>query len=456
MCPAIFAMNTLHFNRPRLRWILALLASGATLLAATEPSPAEILREIRELRARLAVLETMVQDQTGETPAVVPALAPVAATPAPAAPLPHPAEMVSVAKPRISIYGYLKADAFYESRDTYVDALPFWVLADSATGDNTDGEFGLTAKETRLGIKIDGGDTLGGHVRGQYEFDFYGNLGLNSHHAYSPRTRHAFVEWTSGDWSVLAGQTWETYLITFPKTVNFTAYNLMGQLGMRRAQLRATRRIELGDGRRVVGKFAVAEPLGGVHGADLDGDGQDDAANSGMPALEYNLEYQSPRLKAAVSGFYGREHVGAMGGFGPRDFDSWAVIAGGEIPLGAQFKLRGSVWTGTNLDSAWGGIGQGINLGLNETIDATGGWAQLGWALRPDLNFNLGYSWDNPDDGALNAGQRTLNESLLLNGFWTLGDNLTLGLEWMQLRTGYKGKDTATAQRVQSMVKLGF
>ncbi|WP_221030755.1 hypothetical protein [Actomonas aquatica] len=460
-------VNSILHHLSRCLRILVMLPLGVVgLRAAEEPSTAEILQEIRALRARLGALEALVEQRVADDGAApvasdVPSLAPVAATPRPVAPAQPaaamPAPMVRApAAPRVALYGYVKADAFYETRDTYVDALPFWACADDATHNNGDGEFGLTAKESRFGAKIDGGDVLGGHLRGQFEFDFYGDLGLSGHHAYTPRTRHALVEWKGGDWSVLAGQTWETYLVTFPQTVNFTAYNFQGQLGLRRSQVRVTRRMELGDERRVTAKFALAEPLGGVHGADLDGDHQDDAADADMPVLEYNLEYQSPALRAAVAGFYGREHLGPIGGFGARDFDAWAVIAGGEIPLGASFTLRGSVWTGTNLDSAWGGIGQGINLGRSETIDATGGWAQLGWAVAPDVSLNFGYSWDNPDDNALNAGQRTLNESLLVNGFWNVGSNLTLGLELMQLRTGYKGAATATAERVQSMVKFGF
>lgn len=422
-----------------------------TLLAADEPTTAELLAEIRELRSRLGQLERLVEDRIEQPSATAPA-----ARPAPAPPPPAPV----AAKPKgpidLSFYGFVKVDAFYDSRDTFTDAIPFWTVQENAAGSNTTGEFGLTAKESRLGVKIGGPDYAGGELRGQFEFDFYGSTALNNHHAYSPRSRHAFLAWSNGDWEVLAGKTWESYVIAFPTTINFAYYNLQGQLGLRKAQIRVTRTVKLGEDSHFRTRLAIAEPLCGLSGGDNDGDLQDDAADSGLPFFEYNLEYRTGKLRVAAAGFYGREHIDRTLSTEAMDFDAWAVILGGEIPLGDALSLKGTIWSGSNLDSAWGGIGQGINLVTGETIDATGGWVQLGWKASPTWSFNLGYSIDNPDDDQLLTGQRTSNETALVNGFFQMNSNLTLGLELLRLETRYKDQKTATATRVQSMVKYHF
>lgn len=439
---------------------LALFATTAAIASSSPPEPTrtELLAEIQFLRNRLATLEAsviaLISDPASSAHPTLPATSStpnaVASIAAVAAPATHPKEQL------LSFYGYLKIDGFYESQDTYTDAIPFWVCPDMPNGQNSDGEFGITAKESRFGVKIKGPQLGDGVLRGQLEFDFYGNTALNSHHAYSPRTRHAYVEWQSPTWTLLAGETWETFLITFPKTVNFASYNMQGQLGLRRTQMRISRKLELGDGQLNL-HLALAEPLAGVHGADLDGDQQDDGADAEMPFVEAKITYQQGKILLGFSGFYGQEELAMNGPASARTYDAWALILGGTVPLYRdQLSLRGSLWTGSNVDSAWGGIGQGINLVQSRTIDATGGWVQVNWAPSSKLEFNIGLSRDDPRDSHLEANQRTFNESALLNTFYHFNPNLTVGLEWLYLRTGYKASTTAGSQRVQSMVKYNF
>jgi hypothetical protein len=442
-------------NRCRPFVISGAILLGCLNLRAAEtavPSRDEVLAEIRLLRDRLATLEAAVLNLPAEVddPTPVPAPPP----PTPRRP-PTPPEAQSQKEPIVTFYGFVKVDAFYESQDTHTDAIPFWVSRDLPHGRNGGGEFGLTAKESRFGMKVQGPALADGRLGGVFEFDFYGNLALSGRHAYTPRSRHAFVEWKSPGWSYLAGKTWETYLITFPKNVNFSAYNMQGQLGMRRTQVRVSREVPAGEGTFGL-HFALAEPLAGVHGADLDGDLRDDAAEADLPFIEWKTTYRQGRALVGLAGFFGREELAAAEGAAADNYDAWAVILGGELPLGPALTLRGTLWTGTNLDSAWGAIGQGLNLVQRRSIDASGGWAQLGWVLSPAFDLNLGVSRDDPRDRHLEDGQRTRNESLLLNGFYRLDEHLILGLEWLYLRTGYKGAPTATSHRLQSTVKYTF
>lgn len=436
--------------------VLALPALAFTQALPAEPSNAELLAEIQALRARLVELENRILEEPAKeraAPAVAPQSAPKSEGVAvnPPAKLPEKSSSITY-----DFYGYVKVDASYQTQNTNLAEIPFWVLPEMTSPSNADGQTNFTAKESRLGVNITGPAYAGGVVKAKFEADFYGNFALNNHHAYQPRTRHIYTEWSNGKWSVLAGKTWETYLSVFPQTVNFTAYNLQGQLGLRRAQIRVTRALEIGDDQMLTLKLALSEPLGQLHGGDLDVDGIDDGAESGLPNFEYNLEYKRPGLRLALSGFAGRESLDTtptvMGG----DYDSWALILGGEWELHRVLSLRGSIWTGSNLDSAWGGVNQGINVIQGRSIDGSGGWVQLGWKAMPDLSLNIGYGIDDPEDSMLETGQRTYNESITLNGLYKLNNNLTLGLEFMHLRTGYRRQTTESAQRVQGAVKYAF
>jgi len=442
-------MNRIQTLRTTGWFLAALLLPG--VLGAAEPTREELLNEIVALRERLASLEAIVLAEPAEPVPEAPVASPPSAPAAPPQPAPEP---VKPAAPILKFYGFAKIDAVYETADTFVDGIAFWVQPQGGAN-NSDGDFSLSAKETRFGVDIRGPELGDGTLGGKLEFDFYGNLALSNRHAYTPRSRHAYVQWASDDWTLLAGETWETYLVAFPKSVNFAYYNLQGQLGLRRTQLRVSRQFEVGNG-EFGAHFALADPLGGLHGADLDGDGQDDGADADMPHLQTKLQYRGDWGDIAIAGFYGREHAVCILSGQPKNFDTWGVVVGGQVKLGASLSLRGTIWTGTNLDSAWGGIGQGINQGLSRTIDAQGGWIQLGWAATDALSLNIGFSRDDPQDDDLSTGQRSFNETAVINGFYKVGPHLTLGLELLGLRTGYKDMDTATSKRVQSSVKYTF
>jgi predicted porin len=432
------------------RWLgFMMLGFGAvgSICAADADDRASLQAEVQFLRTRLAALEARVSERF----------------PGPAEPSPLPARAVqpvaaveSSTRPTVRLYGYVKVDAFYESADLFTDAIPFWVNPALAGGLASGGELGFSAKESRLGIDLQGPLLGGGHLHGQLEFDFFGNTAVSSHHAYTPRTRQAWVEWHSADWSVRAGEMWETYLITFPQTVNFASYNFQGQLGLRRTQLRLERQWRPTVETAWNAQLAFAEPLGGIHGADLDGNGQDDGANAELPVIEAKLSRQHGKLKVGLSGFYGQERLTLPGAGSSTRFDSWAVMLGGEVPLTASLSARGVIWRGTNLDSAWGGIGQGINLGLERTIDGGGGWVQLAYAVSPQLFAQVGYSIDDPANDDLSAGQRSYNQTVLINGFYQFNETLNLGLEYLRLCTGMKGQSAATADRVQTSIKYKF
>lgn len=425
------------------------------LFAASDEEVAELRELVMQLAAEVQSLKDQLAEKEASRDVTVPPLtqreSPITT------PVDKPAVAGVSSKYGLSFYGYFKLDAMYDTGLTSHQEIPFWVRPDTGTNN---GSFEMTAKETRLGMNFAGPTVRNGEVSGQLEMDFYGNINtptnLGSNHGFQLRTRHAYLNWDFGDWSVLAGKTWEPYLIEIPQTLNFGYYNFMGQLGLRKTQLRFTKKagpLEL------VG--ALTAPVGGTTGADIDGDLQDDAVDSGKPAIAGKILYKTPVFTDQPASFglsfvHGEERIDIPVVGSPDDYSAWAVTAAMNLPITDQISLKASLFKGSNLDGYWGGIAQGINLAKGTAIDGQGGWAQLQIRPTPDMTFNFGYGQDNPDDEDLSNGGRTYNEFFQANFYYSFDPSLLWGLEYMKQETGYKGSSAAKNDHVHTSLIYKF
>lgn len=358
--------------------------------------------------------------------------------------------------PHLNWYGFVKATIFHDSATTFTQEIPYWTLQ----GTEGLGETDITAKESRFGFDVENpGELFGGTLTGKVEMDFYGRASkvgdFGQNHAYQLRSRHIYAKWSNAQWSAIAGKTTQVYAIVTPETLNAGYYNFQGRLGHRRAQLQGTRILNLNAGRRLSITGALEEPVGGIHGADFDLNNSDDASDTEMPGLTGRLRYDFPGLGGhdsylSLAGFYGEESVF------DKIYKAYGIVVGGTFPINDWLQLKGTYWSGSNMDSARGAIGQGINIEQSKAIAANGGWVQI--KIKPQDNywFNVGYSLDDPNDDDLNAEQRTSNETYLFNGYFKIADSLTWGLEYINVKTGYKEGESATNHRLESSMIYHF
>lgn len=84
--------------------------------------------------------------------------------------------LLSALKQRVTLYGFLRLDAAYNDARSDQGGFIDWVLP-KADQRRTRGEFTLDPRMTRLGLRFDGPQwkTLGAHVTGRFETDFYGS-----------------------------------------------------------------------------------------------------------------------------------------------------------------------------------------------------------------------------------------------------------------------------------------
>lgn len=434
-------------------------------LASANEVPPEVAQALAEMRAVIDAQAAEIANLRAKVDALSsPATAANTAANT-AAPRPTPAAAESAvpvlrAKPvsrsglDLDFYGFVKLDAAYDSQRTVNGNLALYVLPESGNGD--DDAFSLTARQTRLGATLSAQPIDGWKASGTAEIDFYGG---GSENAANPRTRLAFAKVSSADWELLAGQDYDTWQVVLPNVVNFSAYGAQGALWSRRPQVRLTRHITMASGDKLSLAVGIARTLGA---SDIDGggDGLDGGSDAPMPTFQWNALYTSKwqhgTAKFAFGGHYGFEEVEASATLRAEEFNTALAMLSFVIPVSQQWKLLGSIWSGENLGTWLGGIGQNLNLSRNTEIAATGGWIQAQFTPSKDLNLGVSIGLDDPDDGDLNPGMRSKNETLSLNLHWQWLPATTLAFEYQYLKTRYLGSTTASANRFQSAVIFKF
>lgn len=361
----------------------------------------------------------------------------------------------------MTLYGYVKLDASYDTQRTAAGNIMFFVLPESSGG--RDREFNLTANESRIGLRLNLPAMNGFETTGQVEADFYGAGGTQN----SPnlRLRLAFMDVKHGDWALRAGQDWETFIVFLPRIVNFSYLANAGALGLRRPQARLTHTAKLGETTTLTTRLAAARTIG----QDIDGLGQDDGAAAGYPSGQAALilstgSWTERPVLVAVSGHAGSEKVAEYEvgdaenpvAVPAADYDSWSVIGSLSLPLSRQLLLQGTIWAGENLDNYFGGIGQGVNKAGRTAIAAQGGWAQLVMNPMDTVNINLGYGLDSPDKDDLNSGDRSRNEMRFGSVFYNLTQAITLAAEYSWMTTSYLDGKDAENHRVQGAAIVSF
>ena len=153
-----------------------------------------------------------------------------------------------------TLYGFASLNAAYEdSKSNNGNFANFAAQSDIAN--KNDGGWHFTPNLTRIGLNLSSGsDTSFFKANGKIEVDFYGG---GSGNAPVPRLRHGYGEISFGKsgFSILGGQTWDLISPLVTPTLNAGVLNNSGDPGLRRAQLRLTEKVPVGNGSL---DFAVA------------------------------------------------------------------------------------------------------------------------------------------------------------------------------------------------------
>ena len=316
----------------------------------------------------------------------------------------------------------------------------------------------MTAKQTRLGVKLDGGGSDAVAVSGVIEFDFYGAGGETTS---GPTLRKAYMEFKTSAVDILAGQTSDVISPIVPTTLNRIVLWKSGDIGYRRPQIRLTKAVEVADDTKL--KLAVSANRSM-------GSGKPGGETVGMPSFQGRVavgtKLMGNYMELGVSGLMGREEATSIADTTIYELDQSVVAVDVSLPLGDMVTLKGQYFTGKNLAKYVGGIGQGIaeiedeDTGSTELveIEASGWWAQVTVKPVENWQFNVGAGSDDPkldkDDIAGNDLEK--NTTYYGNAIWTVAPAATIGVEYAMFETEYLLEDDTTESYQNNRVQLSF
>jgi hypothetical protein len=346
----------------------------------------------------------------------------------------------------VQFYGYVKADASYDDSRTNPGNFVIWV--DNETSNPNDDEFNLTANQTRLGFNIKGPVTETMKTSGKVEVDFFGSGGTENKPKIQGRHLYLTLDWPQDSFSILAGQTSDVISPLVPTTLNYTVLWFGGNIGYRRPQIRATKVFKK-DGAKLTLQGAVARTIGRT-----DGIGSESGEDAGFPGVQGRVAVTLPFVgdratTLGVSGHWGREEYDLDAAGTNVEFDSWSINLDLAQPLGDKCTVKGEYFTGENLNTYFGGIGQGVNTVSQDEIRAKGGWIAASFGPWDNWSFNVGGGVDDVDDDDVADGARTRNAAVFGNVLCVVNKSTKVGFELSHWETDYKNDDDADALRGQ-------
>jgi hypothetical protein len=419
---------------------LILLVSIVTVCPAANSEDlakqnAEMQKKIDQLDKELESLKKAVGEQTGQT-------------------------MEELPKPvwsnlDIQLYGYLKLDAAYDTSQIENGDYAKWVKSEST--DRNDDDFNMTARESRLGMLINGPDNGEMKSSGRVEVDFFGP-GVPENQA-RIMMRHAYLklDWPEERFNIIAGQTSDVISPLYPHTVNYSVGWWTGNIGYRRPQIRLTKELGFVTGGYLKLEGAVTRTFGRTDKFAADPN-MDTGSDSGFPTLQGRASITGPMFGAqeatiGVSGHWGQEEYDTDVYGRDKKFDTWSLNLDYTQPVCSKVEIQTELFTGANLSAYLGGIGQGVTFLTDENkykeVGSKGGWvaASLGpWGKK---KFNVGVAVDDVDRNDVNVGGRTLNRSVFGNVYYALNKQTDVAFELSHWRTEYRGPGDGESLRAQ-------
>ena len=290
-------------------------------------------------------------------------------------------------------------------------------------GDHT---FRFSASQTQLGFGLKGPSKNGLTNRGYIEIDFLNERisGLDDRgNTTSPRLRHAYFElgWNDGKSALTVGQTNVLFGDTLPD-LTFDNLNLaLGSLFGRESQVRYTHKQTLKSGSDITYGISINAPNSGLFN-----EATDTAERTGRPFIHGKIAYHTDAwgkvdyfgfergapvpAEFALSSFIGQERIDrtAPGTSGKEDVNAFGIAASFHLPIigirddqrKGAISVTGQAWYGENMDSYFGGNGQGVFETVDGKVDGikTKGFFVGGkYFLTDHMWLNAIYSYEKND-----------------------------------------------------------
>ncbi len=337
-----------------------------------------------------------------------------------------------------------------------VDNIDFPSLVYERPAGNSGGSFGASLRQSEVGLEVFGPSVFGAKTSADLQLDFGGGFPktLNGVNYGLLRLRTGTVRMDWGNTSVVAGQDGlffspisPTSFATLAEPALTYAGNLWGWV----PQVRVEHRWSLGEGTNLLVQGGIIDPESGEAPVFLYYRQPQAGELSRQPAFATRVAWThnifGMPLRIGASGYSSRQNYG----FG-RNIDAWAGMTDWDIPLSHQFSLSGKFYRGRGIGGLGGGIGRSVLFSGDPTLSYTalralnsvGGWAQLKYRPKPNLEFNGTFGQDIPYTADIRAfpnpqayGDPTLtkNQEGFVNVIYRPRSDLLFSAEYRHLRT---------------------
>ncbi|MFW8636906.1 DcaP family trimeric outer membrane transporter [Cribrihabitans pelagius] len=320
----------------------------------------------------------------------------------------------------LDIYGYVKADFFYDFDFEQGDSAFVPNIGEPANA--TNGRFDGTIRQSRIGIRTVTPSAIG-EIRGQLELDLFGG----SSDTPELRVRHANVE-IGENW--LIGQTWTNFMPIneYPVSVEFD-----GPVGItfaRKPQVRFTN--SFGNG------FQYSVSI------------EESAVASDDPIVTAAAQFSNDQYTARIAGLYGTTDDGTV------EVDQTGITLSGAVRPWEGGLFNVTYVTGEAIGPLLIGGGDAIVGGVANDVD--GYTVEYRQDIGPRWNVGIAYGKEEYDlptsTGTLSF---TEQETVHVNAFYKLTDNLTLSAEYFRgERDDAPTGRSFDGDRVQVALQLDF
>jgi hypothetical protein len=370
--------------------------------------------------------------------------------------LPAPAPVTSQSKFPVTVYGTLLLNSFYNTVLGNVTDIPLLSAKQGSDPFGNDRTFGMTARQTRLGLRYQGASIAGGKLSGTVEMDFLGGKAPfgNGVNMDLPRLRLAFGRLDWSNFSFEAGQDWSIFAPLNPTSLAEFAIPSMSASGnpwIRMPQIRAEFHSAPSSTVRLLAQFAAIDPnMGDYSTAAFSATRPPGIGERGRaPGVEGRFgltgHHDDRDFTVAMSTHYAHGRNAGNVGTTPVQLplDSCGVALDYVLPFTKAFNLSGEIYHGRALGIFSVTTGEAIlapGSAGDRGVLSSGGWMQAQFNFTSKTQVNVAYGLDDPRVRDLPAGNRTRNQTYMGNLMYKFSPHMTMALEFRRLLTDYKNQ----------------
>jgi len=367
--------------------------------------------------------------------------------------------VVAQSKVPVTIYGTLLLSSFYNTAGTNNQDIPLFTTKQSSDPSGGDKNFGMTARQSRFGLRYQGTQVGSANLSGLFEVDLMGGKAgfANGIDMDMFRLRLAYGRMDWQKFSIEAGQDWSVFSPLNPTTLaeyGIPGFSASGNLWIRTPQLRAEYRSSMSDSSRVLWQIAAADPNIGDYSTTTFASLRTPSIGERgrMPALDartgWTTRYDDREFTLGLSAHYGRgKNFGTVAGQNVQTaVDSWGVSLDYTLPVTHFLVFTGEAFTGRALGIFSATSGEVVlppGTPGEHGVEARGGWAQAQVNFNSRWQANLAYGLEVPNAGQLPVGNRSKNRTYMGNIMFKVSPAVTLAWEYRRLLTDFRNQSFA-------------